>query len=268
MSLFTRRRLHLSVEVDRLALALVRLGRSPTVERELSIEAPINASSPAIGLVGLHAILGQKEWRARPIRIILSDRWIKYFTVDCVPGLRNLGELDELAATRFEHLYGLPSDDWDIEADWGLGTASALACAVPKSLLSAVAGLGHRVESITPFFVAEFNRHRRRIGKSPAWFAVAERHRLTLGFIANGQWRGVRTHAISSWTSETLGEAIQRDHPLFADRDAEVPIFVAGIALPAENLEQGLQVLPAPLWPGKTAAWSKDFRLALAECWA
>lgn len=272
MSRFIKRRLLMSLEPERLSLAIVEPGRHLITEHEHSQEAAIDAQVPT--LVELRQLLADEKYRNLPLLCVVSDLWAKYFAVELIPGIRSISDLNQLATMRFEHLFGLDPARWVIKTDWRAGANSTLACALPKPLCDAVLDIGksngQREMTVRPFFIAEFNRHCHALGKNAVCFVVADHHCLTLGFAAEGEWLGVRQHMIELRSCESLEQIIQRDALLFCADHQDFSVFLAGRSASwqqASSITPAINVLSAPRWPDKSIEWADHFRLALADYW-
>lgn len=97
------------------------------------------ASSPetAIWEPAVSTALAQAGKVSGTLQVSVSDDWARYWLVTPPAGLGSLAELRALAANRFEQLFGAAAESWHIEADWHDDRAM-LACALPKSLISAL----------------------------------------------------------------------------------------------------------------------------------
>lgn len=97
------------------------------------------ASSPetAIWEPAVSTALAQVGKVSGSLQVSVSDDWVRYWMVTPPAGLGSLNELRALASNRFEQLFGAAAESWHIEADWR-DDRPILACALPKSLLSAL----------------------------------------------------------------------------------------------------------------------------------
>ena len=106
----------------------------------------------------------------------------------------NLASLDEL---RFQSLYGDSPDGWQLAAAWD-ARAPFMAAALPAGLLADVldaAGAARvSVSSITPRFLAAWNRHCRRLAPD-TWLAQVHG-----GVLRLGAGHGARLAAVRSCT--------------------------------------------------------------------
>lgn len=272
MSPFIKRHLRVSLEPGRLSLATVRPGRRLIVEHEHSQEAAIDAQAPT--LTDFRQLLANQKHRNLPLQCVVSDLWAKYFSVELLPGIRTIRDLNQLTIMRFEHLFGLDPVDWVIKADWRASANSCLACALPKPLCDAILDIGksygHREIFIRPFFIAEFNRRCHTLDKNRACFVVTDHHCLTLGIVEKSEWMGVRQHLAELSSNESLERIIRRNVLLFCASDETLPIVLTGRSPNWQTMSSGPlapNVLSTPQWRDKPIEWADHFRLALADYW-
>lgn len=105
------------------------------------------------------------------LRLTVSDAWARYFTFAVPAGVGGLAELHMLAAARFESLYGVAPEGWQLAADWK-AAGRILVCALPGRLLQVAHALavGHprRIDSILPHALRLVRRHHRQV-PDEAW---------------------------------------------------------------------------------------------------
>lgn len=147
------------------------------------------------------AALNAAGGNGRPVYATLADNLVRYFIVTPPGNSARMQDLHAAAAVRFQVLYGEPVQAWQLVADWQV-TAPFLACAVSRRITTA---LQHAVSaergclvSVTPNFVAAWNRSRRQLGAN-AWLATLADRALTLGLVADAakpRLAAVRTLAL------------------------------------------------------------------------
>lgn len=267
------RRLHISLESDRIALVGIRGHFRPVIEANQLLPTRLHPKSPEAGLATLAEALQEKPWsqfRGANANVVLSDQLVRYFIFETPPGLRNLNEFRQALAARFKQIFGLPPDDWVIEADAHPRSSRSLACAMDKRLLGELRGIlqtaGLQTSSLQPFLVQAFNRHRPNLSKRPFWFAAAERESLSLAFINGSHWHGFKAHRMESDVHQILPTLIARNSMLFGVAETENQVWISGV-LPSFDEDQDISVLGTRLWPGRDEIWSRDYRLALAGLW-
>lgn len=274
MSLFRPERLCLSVEPDRLAVLRCRGGFRPRIEAERLIMADVGGRQPAAFGASLEAALADFPGPGRAVDVVLSDLLVKSFVFQGVPGLRRLDELRAAIRARFEENFGLPAEAWEISADLTPGARGYLVCAIARdfrdALKQAFAARGLVLASLRPFFVSEFNRWRHRLGRGSAWFAVAGRHSLSLAWFERGGWSALRTYRPTGEPLAALPALLRLERLAYGAPDS-APLCLAGLVegegVAATDPPSAAVHLGRPLWPGRSAQWSRDYRLALSGLW-
>jgi hypothetical protein len=206
--------------------------------------------------------------------VVLSDQLVKSFVFERVAGLRHLGELKASIRARFEEIFGLNAEEWEISADLSPLGSRFLVCAVDRRQLASLRQVfgGHRIAlaSVRPFFVSEFNRWRQRIGKGGTWFSVVERDGLTLAWLADGNWTAVRTYRTLGEPTTALPQLLARERLSNGIEASGPAVWLAGMAPDAvggESETPPVSCLGNATWPGRTPQWSRDYRLALSGVW-
>jgi hypothetical protein len=168
------------------------------------VEVPLldlHGAMPDTLAVQIAAALSAAGSNGLPVYATLADNLVRYFIVTPPGNSARMQDLRAAVAVRFQVLYGEPVPAWQLVADWQV-TAPFLACAVSRRLTSALQ-LGVSAErgclvSVTPNFVAAWNRSRRQL-EANAWLATLADHALTLGLVADAvkpRLAAVRTLAL------------------------------------------------------------------------
>ena len=79
---------------------------------------------------------GLRRYLRCPLRVTVADELTRCWTITAPAGMASLRELRQFAALRFEHLFGEPSNQWEIEADWH-AYAPTICRAIPRDLSQA-----------------------------------------------------------------------------------------------------------------------------------
>ena len=97
-------------------------------------------------------------------RVVVSDRYARYFVFERIDGVRNLAELEATVAAGFEARFGQSAADWRIAFDLGPGDRHGMACALPGALVAACKGVAAKAAvSIEPYCIAALRRHARTL---------------------------------------------------------------------------------------------------------
>lgn len=273
---FRRDRLYLGVEPDR--LTLVRLSGASSNRVVASATLPFEGGASELTLVdALRQELRAPQWQKAESHIVLADRLVRYFVAERPPGARNIEEVQLAAGLRFEDIFGVPADEWEIRLDMPALATNQLGCAIRKSfiadLLTACADAKSPVISIAPFAVAEFNRSHAQVGRKDGWFAVLGNRSLWVGRKQGRDWLSVHQHALGDDVSAEFSKLMAQESLRAALPPQTIPptVWLCGL-LGDQGTRERLASNPAilfgaPVWIGETGQWSKTYRLALSPAW-
>lgn len=138
------------------------------------------------------ALATMEAKRARAT-VVLSSHFVRHALVPWSVHTADDAQRSEMARYAFAQIYGPAVEDWAVQvSDGGLG-AHAVASAVDRALLDAVAAAGAvvrlRIDSVQPHLMAAFNRFHARLGRRSHWFALVEPGALCVALLARGRWR-------------------------------------------------------------------------------
>ncbi|MBN3766588.1 hypothetical protein [Burkholderia sp. Ac-20365] len=198
MRIWPRGHCHLRLSRDGVSVLRVsgsRKGAPVVVERPMpmladatpdALAAPIAAALEAAGGTRL------------PVHATIDDDLARYFIVTPPANGARMHDLRAAAGVRFQLLYGESLANWQLAADWH-AAKPFLACAVPQrvhaALRLAVDAQRGCLASVTPIFVAAWNRSRRRLDND-AWVATLGDSALTLGLVAGAGAKARRLSAV------------------------------------------------------------------------
>lgn len=198
-------------------------------------EVPLDA-----GWVGALATLPPSPGWAR-LHVEVADRHARYLRLAWPAGLRRT-ERQVWVESRFHSVFG--AGPWHTLADRDAFHLPALAAALPAGLVDALkvwaAERRLRLTSLQAAFVADYNRHCRRLRGDGA-FARREDGRLTLGLWRDGQWQAVRSQPLgpASCSGEALSQLLAT---LPASRAvAAGTLYTVGSQSPPASLPPGWQ---------------------------
>ncbi|ALL71068.1 hypothetical protein K788_0002105 (plasmid) [Paraburkholderia caribensis MBA4] len=183
---------HCRVRLSRDSVSVLRVNGSRKttpvpVERPLPVLAV--AATPDALSASIAAALDEADAARMAVHATLDDDLVRYFIVTPPANGARMQDLRAAAGVRFQMLYGEPLSDWHLAADWQCA-APFLACAVSRGLHAAlqiaVDAQRASLASVTPHFVAAWNRTRHRLG-ADAWLATLGEHALTLGLVAGAK---------------------------------------------------------------------------------
>jgi hypothetical protein len=212
-------RVHLALTQHRVTVLRHPAGwrSQPTMVAELPL-AEHAMTEPQRLMAQCAVILSSSDCAGLPLCVTLADESVRLFMVIPPHNASRWQDLQAAATMRFAALYGDAPSAWNLQADWN-ANAPFLACAVPHTLLDALQQVGAQNKmpllSVTPRFVAAWNRHQQSV-PTDAWFGVVQDHSLTLGAIAESPKRhlqAVRSITIPDdghsprWLHEQLARA-------------------------------------------------------------
>lgn len=147
--------------------------------------------------------------RAR-LEVILSNHLVRYAVLPWSAALSSDDDWMAYARHIFDSTYGADAAAWRVQiCDGGRGK-SRVACAADAALLDSIAGV-ERVVSIQPHLMAAFNARRGDFGKEPGWFVLHETGRLTLGLVADGEWKLLRNRQAAEDWRDSLHDLLHRE---------------------------------------------------------
>lgn len=213
MSLLSPDTLSLYIEPNRIqAVKAVGLGQHAGEVRQRKAE--VQASDNWKGMVEVCTEL-IRQTKADRVRVVLSDKLVRYACFPWQPELRSADEELSLARLQFDDVYGPNSStDWKLGLSAGRPGQSRLSIAVPQSLyalLESNFGLKEpKVQSIQTAFTATIRKHRKVLGPT-GWLVNLEQGRLTLGCWTDGSWRWVYSIHTDIETPDALLQRIRQE---------------------------------------------------------
>lgn len=208
--------------------ALWRRGWSPQPARQVVLKCPSDGAAPGWrpALEALGGWVREQRMRRVPVRVLLSNHFVRYLVVPWSSGLSRRDERLGLARHLFRQTFGEAAAGWSIQlASAGYGQA-ALASAVDDELLvalrAAFAQSKLECRNVQPLFAIAFNRFRAQIGDD-ACLTVLEPGRLCCAIVRQGQWQSVLSARRPS--DMPVAQLIDRQLRLMA-LDPRVPVFV------------------------------------------
>jgi hypothetical protein len=200
-------------------------------------EAQVQAADNWQGLVRVAAEL-LRQTGVRRLRLVLSDKLVRYACLPWREELRNAQEDMAMALLNFDDVYGPGAS-----AEWHFGCSDArpgkarLSVAIPQTLFAVLQDqLGQkqaRVVSIQTAFCATLQSHRKLLGES-GWLVNLEAQRLTLGSWSEGSWRWIYSAHADIHSPEALLERVRQEilmSSISLKADQPVQIFVHAPAL-------------------------------------
>jgi hypothetical protein len=169
---------------------------------------------PARRRVGFHPGDSAEDLRQLPgdekLEVILSNHLVRYVVLPWSDALSTDDEWIAYAQHVFGTIYGAEAAAWRIRiCDGGRGR-SRVACAIDSGLFDSISAV-ERVVSIQPHLMSAFNARRSEFGEEPGWFVLHEPGRLTLGLVADGEWKLLRNRQAAADWRDSLGDLLRRE---------------------------------------------------------
>ena len=241
MSPSWRERVQLTLAPSGVELARYGRGFRPALIASAAVRAEPGES---VAVVFARA-LADARWHRADARLVLSGHLVRYQMLPWSAALAT--DADRLAYARLEFaaVHGDKAQSWDLAlADAPAGEAAPV-CAIDAALIASLkatcTGATLSLLSVTPRFVAEFDRVRQHIARGPGGFALVEPGRLTLGLFDHGRWRalsnprfeGPAAVALAAELTQaqalgTVGVDGARLHVVFAGAPDMLPAKLAG----------------------------------------
>lgn len=161
--------------------------------------------------------------------VVLSNHLLRFAVLPWSAALSTEREWMAFAQHTILSTYGAEASGWRIRVcDGGRGKAR-VACAADAELLDAIASI-ERVASIQPHLMAAFNARRKEFGREPGWFVQHEPGRLTLGLVADGEWKVLRNRQASDQWRESLDDLLHRESVASGMAACSRVVLSAGVA--------------------------------------
>ncbi|MFZ4536466.1 hypothetical protein [Propionivibrio sp.] len=195
VSRFQHKHLLLGCTADSATLLAVQASTAVEVLAWVAVDALQHGSVTA--LCGALPDLKPENPVATPasLRVTVDDSLARSFVVTPPRGAQSLRELRASAAARFAALYGDPTEQWLLAADWQV-TVPFIVCALPRQLFQALESLDRtndwRLDSVKPALVRAWNCLHASIPAN-GWLVVGFGQTLTLVHTRNEQAAGLRT---------------------------------------------------------------------------
>lgn len=241
-----RERLHVAISPTE----VVHLRRSIGV-RGARIESGVTRVQPADGAPAWRASLDMlaQLWpsmaeRPAAMRVVLSNRFVRYAVVPWRDDLRSPDEREGFVRHCFREAYGPAAEAWAVRENPEPHGRASLACAVDRELLDGLRSLARgtrlRLGAIQPLFMTAFNEHRAALGPTGC-FLVYEHGRLCGAAYADGEWRSAMSARVDGGLT---AQVLEREILLHGVPD-DVPVFlcIVGESSPPQDMARAVKVL-------------------------
>src|SRR4051812_41418740 len=226
---------HFQIALSPHQVAMVRFSRgwksSRVTERRLLPCQPAGERQPnwSTPLAALTDILPKRISTNTPIRVILSNHFLRYMVLPWSPELVTQSEELDYAYARFAQVFGDKARQWVIRSSDAPAGAERLGAAIDAAFLEALslalgAG-GLALNSCQPALMAQFNACRQQI-RDNAWLVSAERGRLLVAWIHKHRWRFVRMRPLNE-AVVPLRDILEQERLLLSANEPGYKVFVS-----------------------------------------
>lgn len=264
---------HFQIALSPHQVAMVKLSRSwktsrVTQRKFLPCQPPVekqpNWSTP---LAALRELFPKTGAAGTPVRVVLSNHFLRYIVLPWSPELVTQSEELDYAQARFAQVFGDKARQWVVRTSDAPAGAERLAAAADAALLEELAlalrASGMALKSCQPALMAQFNCCRREI-RDNAWLVAAERGRLLVARIHQQRWRSVRMRPLHE-TVVPLQAILEQERLLLSANEPGYKVFVS-VADDVVVDTQGMR--PEQLAPGSgsrpRASADAPYALAMA----
>src|SRR3954468_14863006 len=226
---------HYQIALSPHQVAMVRFSRgwksSRVTERKLLPCQATGGQQPnwSTPLAALRDILPKRNSAPAPVRVILSNHFLRYMVLPWSPELVTQSEELDYAYARFAQVFGDKARQWVIRTSDAPAGAERLGAAIDAALLEALslaldAG-GFSLNSCQPALMAQFNACRQHIDDN-AWLVSAERGRLLIAWIHKNRWRFVRMRPLHE-AVVPLRDLLEQERLLLSANEPGYKVFVS-----------------------------------------
>jgi hypothetical protein len=226
-----------------------------------------NELSWSAGLAGLEHWLQQSVFRQGNCKVVLSDDFVRYSLLPACDEPLTKDELRRFAFQHFERVFGNVVQSWAVTHDRPSFGSKTPAAAMDKALLDGLERIigqsGTRIVSVQPQLTVNFNYWKKRLKGKRLLFVSADKAKVTLLRIHDGNWASLRQEAISNLNLATLRVVLERDRLANVADSEDLTIYLF-----APAMKDGLQELSHAGWrierlqhipsPGKSSNGSPD----------
>lgn len=219
----------LSFEEMRVFVTPGRLGLA-RVRRGMSGRALESASVPVVG-DSVDAMAGQLRGKAIPVRIYLSNHYVRLMMLPWQEALETDEEWQAFARHAFDAAFGVQDGRRIRIALQGYGqkvVAAALDEPMHAAIQVAVEAGGNRLQSLEPWCIAALDQHRRALARD-CWFFAAEPGMIASMKIEGGILTTVSMHPLGMNWDDGMAEAMVREMAKHGDGEA-LPVFLHATA--------------------------------------
>lgn len=177
----------------------------------------------------LESILNQaKPSRNAKLEIIVSSNLIRYMTLPALQTRLSASEKIGYAKAAFRETYGQGVSEWEFQVDSSEPGKPSIAVAIDASLLEQIQStskkLNLRLCSVSPYFMAVFNRYLTTLSSFSGLLVIVEQQRSLLAHLHQGECFHLKNVKLNT-SQESLYENIQREALMHPELERALAFF-------------------------------------------
>lgn len=215
-----RDQLRIGISPD--AVVLIRIGKGlrPRI-REKHIEKcqPEPQETWQAALNTLTQLLAHKKWQDANATLTLSSHFVRYLLIPWHAEINGEQEQAAYVKHRFNKVFGACANHWTIRHSTASANTPRLASGIDQALLEGIRQACQegklQLQSVQPYLMQSFNRHRHLFTPSVNWFVLAEYGKLIIAQFHNQTWQHISTHLFdNALLSDALPVLLERQSTL------------------------------------------------------
>lgn len=215
MSLLRRKELSITLSPQQITLTLRRNGWRGVNTQQLALPCVPTGPAPwTAPLAVLENLFKQEQWSSGNVTVILSNHFVRYMLIPWSEMLLRSSEQQAYLQHLFSDTYGDTAARYQLRLSPSAPGMERIASAIENTLLeqlrATIADAGLRLESIQPWLMFNFNKHRHQASREGGWFVTVESGVIGIIGMANGAWQLVRTLRCGPHWQQELHTALER----------------------------------------------------------
>lgn len=187
-------RLYVAISPERISMIKLGRGLKPKLQaRHDEVIAPVGKQPPwQAALDRLAQLLSQPEWQKAEVKIVLSNRLVRFAPITFNAQLNNYSVKESFARHVMTQTFGPAIEQSALRIDLGKNGGTSLVGAVDQALLD---GLGqactthqHRLSMVTPYLATVFNQFSASLTIDPAWLVINEPDYSLIALLNEGEF--------------------------------------------------------------------------------
>lgn len=178
--------------------------------------------------------LAEQAQRRRPVRVVLSGRFVRWQLLPWNDDLARPLEWQAFARARMREAFGPAADQWTVRYAMGRPGRALCVAAVDAALIDALRAAcdaaGMALQAVAPYLSTAFAHWQRRIDRRGAWFAVHESDHLSLGLVRGGDWLSLSGCRVDAHWREAMHRSMAQSAILAGVDASALPVYLVSHA--------------------------------------